>query len=64
MARAALITEGCVEGAVEKLTLGGSFVAPRESEDREAYRRIREEISKKEDIFCMVVESPVLWSMF
>ena len=49
---------------MEKLTVGICFVAPRESVAREANRRIREEISKKEYISCLVVESPVLWSMF
>ena len=63
--RTALKNEGSVEGAVEKLTECGGFVtaredseeekqrdnkrARRESEDREAYGRIKEGISEHEE---------------
>ena len=44
--------EGSVEGAVEKLTEGGGFVAPREDSDEEKQRdnkRARRESEDRED---------------
>ena len=62
MARTALKNEGSIEGAVDKLTEGGGIVTPvddvvkseskrakRDTEDMEAYNRIKEDINDNEE---------------